>query len=293
LAAPLEFALQSFGAKAAIVTVDSSDNPSGNMSVNVNGNAPPPVITVSGNGSFGNVCAGSNAQQTITIANTGPCNLDVTSVTLDDGMGGACTDFKIVNNPFPNTLSADSSLPVTIAFTPTSGGMKSCTLTITSDDPTNPTVTVALSATTPAVNIDVPPDQNFPATVIQSVGACSSLNPFPVSNNGSCPVNIDSVAIGGTKGADYSTTGLPSLPTPLAAGSVLGAGDLDTVFKPTPITRDETATVSVMYESDPITHATATVTRNLCGEGTSRGARVLVTAEACLWPRSPGFSSIG
>ncbi len=277
LAAPLEFAPKSFGLKSMIVTVDSSDNPGGNLSVSVSGNAPPPAIAVSGNGSFGNVCAGSNAEQNITIANTGPCDLDVTSVTIDNGSGGACPDFTIVNNPFPNVLSADSSLPVTIAFTPTSGGPKSCRLVITSNDPNHATVTVALSATTPAVSIDVPLDQNFPATVIQSVGACSSQNPFPVSNNGSCPVNIDNVVIGGTNGADYSTAGLPSLPTPMAAGSVLGAGDLDTVFKPTFITRDETGTVSVTYETDPITHATTTVTRNLCGEGTSRGARVLVT----------------
>jgi len=36
--------------------------------------------------------------------------------------------------------------------------------------------------------------------------------------------------------------------------------------------------VKVTWESDPITHATTSMSRNLCGEGTSRGARVLVTA---------------
>jgi len=277
VAAPVRFEPLSLGAKAGIITVDSTNNPAGNMSVNVSGTAPPGHITVSGSGMFGNVCGGSNAQQTITVANTGPCNLHVTGASIN------CPDFTIEGNPFPATLSADSSLPLTIAFTPTSGGPKSCTLTITSDDPTNPTVTVPLTATTPAVSIDVPPDvapfgYNFPGTVIQSVGACSSKNPFPVSNNGSCPVNIDSVVISGPNGADYSLAGLPSLATPLQPGHILGEGDLNSVFNPTMITRAEQGTVTVTYESDPITHATTAVPRALCGEGTSRGARVLVTA---------------
>jgi hypothetical protein len=156
-------------------------------------------------------------------------------------------------------------------------------LTITTDDPTNPTVTIPLTATTPAVDVDVPPDvapfgYNFPGTVIQSVGACSSKNPFPVSNNGSCPVNISSVVISGPKAADYSLSGLPSLTTPLGSGQILGQGNLNTVFNPTMITRAEQATVTVTYESDPITHAMTAVPRAVCGEGTSRGTRVLVTA---------------
>jgi hypothetical protein len=121
--------------------------------------------------------------------------------------------------------------------------------------------------------------------VIQSVGACSSKDPFPVSNNGSCPTTITAVTIGppnpvlpGSDPADYSLAGLPSLTTPLQPGHVLGEGNLNTVFKPTLITRAESAAVTVTYESDPITHATTSVSRNLCGEGTSRGARVLVTA---------------
>lgn len=279
VAAPVRFKPLSDGSKAGIITVDSSNNPGGNMSVNVTGNAPPGQITVSGSGSFGNVCAGTNAQQTITVANTGPCNLNVASATIN------CPDFTIEGNPFPATISADASLPLTIAFTPTSGGSKSCTLTITSDSGgvSGTQTTVALTATTPAVNIDVPPDTapfgyNFPATVIQSVGACNSTNPFPVSNNGTCPVNITSVAISGTNAADYSLAGLPSLTTSLQPGQVLGSGDLNTVFMPTVVTRAESGTVTVTYENDPITHATTSVPRSLCGEGVRTGARVLVTA---------------
>ena len=222
VAAPVRFEPLSLGTKNGIVTVDSTNNPAGNMSVNVTGVAPPGHITVSGSGAFGNVCAGTGAPQTITVANTGPCNLHVTSATITcpDGLN----DFTIEGNPFPATLSADSSLPLTIAFTPASAGPKTCTLTIDSDDPSNPITTVTLTATTPAANLNVPVSEGFPPTVIQSVGACSSPLPYVVSNDGSCPVVIDTVLPTG----DYSLSGLPSLPTAVAPNDgQLGAGDLD------------------------------------------------------------------
>ncbi len=268
---PIQFDPQSIGAKSSNIFVSSNANP-GAPAVPVSGNAPPGQIDVSGSGGFGDVCAGAGAQRTITVADVGLCTLHVLSASIN------CADFTIEGNPFPAPISADASLPLTIQFTPTSGGAKSCTLTIVSDDPAHPTVTLPLTADTPAVNIDVPPDQNFPATVVQSVGACNASNPFPVSNNGTCPLTISSVAIGGPDAADYSQSGLPSLPTSIPAGGILGQGNLDNVFKPTRITRAENGTVTVTYEDDPITHHTTPVVRNLCGEGTSRGARVLVTA---------------
>lgn len=271
LSAPVAFQPLSTGTKSGIITVDSSNNLTGNMSVNVSGSAPPGNITVSGSGAFGNVCAGSNAQQTITVANTGPCNLHVTSATI------SCPDFTIEGNPFPATISADASLPLTIQFTPTSSGPKSCTLTITSDSGGTPgTVTmVNLTAATPAANLNVPSSESFPPTVIQSVGACSSQLPYVVSNDGTCPVVVDSVLPSG----DYSLSGLPSLPTAVAGNNgQLGAGDLNALFKPNTIERADQGTITVTYETDPIKHTTTTATTNLCGEGTSRGARVLVTS---------------
>jgi hypothetical protein len=281
LQVPIRFAPTSLGAKSANITVTSNDPVQPSKVIPVSGNTPPGKIAVTGSGTFGNVCAATNAQQPITIANVGACNLNVSSVTVDNGLGGQCADFTIRNNPFPNTLSHDSSLPVTEAFTPTSGGSKSCRLVIASDDPTAPVVTVPLTATTPPVILDVPNGgYTFPATVVQSIGACSSKVPFPVSNKGLCPVTINSVAVGGTNGADYSLAGLPALTTPLQSGHVLGEGNLNVVFKPTasPLTRHETGTLTVTYEDDPITHHQTSTTQNVCGEDAQTGVRLLVTA---------------
>jgi len=262
------------GPETATFQINSDDQFQPTQQLVFTANVTSPAITVSGSTTFGSVCAGNNAQQTVTVGNVGKCDLFVSSAAID------CSDFTIDNNPFPNTISHDSSLPLTIAFTPTSDGPKSCTLTITSNDPSNPSVTLILTATTPlAAGIDVPPDQSFPATVIQAptTGACSSQVPFPIANDGTCPLTIKSVAIGGANASDYTLSGLPSLPTSLQSGDILGGGDLDLLFKPSALSRARQGSLTVTYESDPVTHATTAVTRNLCGEGARTGVRVLVT----------------
>lgn len=273
----LRFTPTSPGLKTATLTVVSNDPLNPSQIVAVTGNSPPPMIKVTGSGAFGDVCGGTIAEKTIQVCDfptVGACSLNVTSVALSAG----CTDFTLVNNPFPASVSANSCLGVTVRFTPTMAGSKSCSLIITSNDPTMGMVSIPLTANTPTNIINIPPDLGFPPTVIQSVGACKTPEPFPISNIGQCNLNINSVALGGTNGTDYSFSGMPSLPTPLQPGHILGEGNMSTVFAPLGLDRNRDGTLTVTYESDPITHATAAVTRNVCGEGVKTGARLLVTA---------------
>jgi hypothetical protein len=157
-------------------------------------------------------------------------------------------------------------------------GPKSCDLTINSDDPDTPDVFV-LTGNTPFPSIDVPPNQAFPPTVLQSVASCSSQQPFPVSNTGQCNLSITNLAIT-TNDAEFSLSGLPSFPIILQPGHVAGSGDLNTDFAPNVSGnpgRNRLGEVSTTYVSDSITGATTTVGRDLCGEAVRTGARVLVT----------------
>jgi len=163
-----------------------------------------------------------------------------------------------------------------IRLTPTSCGPKSCTLVIVSDDPASRTNTFTVTANTPCPQIDVPPDLAFAPEVIQSVGACQSLLPFPISNKGNCNLVIASIVIGGADTGDFALSGLPSFPVILEPGHLVGEGDLNVVYAPTQIDRARMATLTVTYVVDPITGATMNVTRALCGEGVLTGARVLV-----------------
>jgi hypothetical protein len=137
---------------------------------------------------------------------------------------------------------------------------------------------LTVTANTPAASIDVPPDQGFSPEVIRNIGKCATHQPFPISNTGSCNLVITDFTTDGTNAADFGLSGLPSFPIILEPGHIAGEGDLMTIFKPTAIDRDRLGTLSVTYQSDPITGATTTVTRALCGEGVNTGARVLVTA---------------
>jgi len=137
-------------------------------------------------------------------------------------------------------------------------------------------INLVVTANTPCASIDVPPDVAFPPTVIQSFAPCSSLKPFPISNTGTCPLTITDISISGPQAAEYSLIGLPSFPIILEPGHVVGEGDLSIAFAPTELDRDREATITVTYLVDPVSGATASISRKLCGEGVTTGARVLV-----------------
>ena len=207
--------------------------------------------------------------------NVGGCNLNLLSAVP------SCPDFTLVNPPaFPVPISHDSSIDLSVKFTPTSAGPKSCNLTVTTDDPINPVVLVPLTGNTElgSATVTVPAGIVFPPTVIQQNAACPAQIGVPITNDGACPVKVTNVGITQTSSPlDYSLTGLPGLPSTLAAGGQLGSGGLDLIFEPFTVARESTGTVDVTFEDDPILHTTTT-TDNIpfCGEAVHRGLRVLV-----------------
>jgi hypothetical protein len=270
----VRFTPTSAGAQTATLTIASNDPTNPSVTVQAAGNGTVGDIRVTGSSDFGDVCAETQAEKTISVCNVGGCNLNVASASFDP----ACADFTLINNPFPATVSPDSCEDITIRFTPTSAGPKTCSLVITSSDPDTPGTTLQVTANTPIPLIDVSPDVAFPPAVIQSIGACQSQKPFPISNTGTCNLTVTSISVGGDNGGDFSFSGLPSFPVILEPGHIVGEGGLEDVFEPTALDRDRLGTITVTYESDPITHATTSVTRQECGEGVNTGARVLVTA---------------
>jgi len=240
--------------------------------ISVSGNVPSGDVRVTGSTDFGEVCAGSINEKTISICNVGLCNLMVSNVSFVM----PCPDFILVNNPFPTAVSHDFCVDVVIRFTPTTCGTKTCTLRIVTDDPDTPVITLTVTASSPCASIDVPPDLAFEPEVIQNVGSCKSELPFPISNTSFCPLVITAITIGGVDAGDFSFSGLPSFPIILEPGHIVGEGDLSVVFAPTVVDRDRLATITVTYVTDPISGATANIVRRVGGEGVRTGARVLV-----------------
>jgi HYDIN/CFA65/VesB family protein len=267
------------GNHTATIRITSNDPDSPQFDVQATCTTPPGDIAVTGSTDFGQVCT-AGAEKTIAICNVGLCDLNVTSVSFDP----PCPDFTIINNPFPAVVSHDACVDLTIRFTPTSVGPKSCTLRIVSDDPDEPVIVLQVTADVPLASIDVPTDLGFPPTVTQDVGACHTLLEFPISNTGECPLVITNVAISGTNAGDFFLVGLPSFPIILEPGHIVGEGDFRVGFAPTVVARHREATLTVTFETDPVTGATDDVARRLCGEGVRTGARVLVTNGAPSYP---------
>lgn len=164
----IRFEPTSFGPKSATITI-TSDDPSGPMTLSVTGTAPSGHLAVTGSGHFGAVDLGRRAERTLSICNTGKCDLHVKRVVFkpdprkagcrdcddcdcehelkrhhrhEDNCDQCCSTFKIENNPFPATVHAGSCLGVLIRFVPDCGGPKCCELVIESDDPSQPEKTV-------------------------------------------------------------------------------------------------------------------------------------------------------
>ena len=267
------------GPQTGELTIPSSDPCRLGETVQVSGIGGTGDITVTGSTSFGDVCAGTLAEKIISVCNTGMCDLSVVGAFVFEvgHPGTPCDDFEIINNPFPNIISKDFCIPLTVRFTPTSGGPKSCDLLIESQDPDEGEVIKTLTANTPYGSIEVAGDQSFPPEVIQSVDACSVGLPFPIVNTGICPATVEDVTIS-INDVEYSLSGLPPLPLTLLPGEEVGEGRLEVLFAPQALDRDLLGQAKVTWIIDPIIMTDHVDTSDLCGEGTRTGARVRVTA---------------
>jgi len=168
----LRFQPSHFGASTGTITI-VSDDPTSPLVVTVNGNTPSGHLTLTGTTEFGAVLLGQRALQTLSICNTGSCDLHVTKVAFlppcpcdaekrkpcgcrqpcggdsskhdhhdehlkPSGCDQCCLNFRIVTNPFPATLPPGSCLGVLIEYVPTCDSAACCEIVIDSDDPDSP-----------------------------------------------------------------------------------------------------------------------------------------------------------
>jgi photosystem II stability/assembly factor-like uncharacterized protein len=166
----LRFQPSHFGASSATITIVSND-PASPLLIGVHGNTPSGHLTLTGTTEFGGVLLGQRALQTLSVCNTGDCDLHVTKVAFlppcpccaekrkpcgcrpgrcchDEKHGETeehhhhcdqcCLNFRIVTNPFPATVHPGSCLGVLIEYVPTCDSAACCELVIESDDPDSP-----------------------------------------------------------------------------------------------------------------------------------------------------------
>jgi hypothetical protein len=163
---------------------------------------PGPIISVSPMSvNFGSGRVGSTSTpKTVMIKSEGNVNLIINSISVT---GANQSEFIQINNC--STIPAKGSCPITLTFAPVIPfGKKSAILSISSDDPKKPMVTVKLSGEGSSPNISVSPSSVNGGKL--KVGEPSVLKAITVKNTGVSDLVISSIEIGETNAAEFSHT---------------------------------------------------------------------------------------
>lgn len=182
---PIRFEPVGLGNVAATITVFSND-PSGPDQVSVTGNTPAPrlVLSIADSGDFGNVCVGDFRDLTLSLANSGGCQLTVT------GISSSSAEFLVPDiAQLPLTIAPASSIDIELRFQPLSFGNKNATITVTSDDPAS-SATLAVSGTAPHGTLVITGTTDFGAVPL----GIRAVQTISICNVGDCDLNVSNVA---------------------------------------------------------------------------------------------------
>lgn len=210
------------GAVSGTLTA-TGDSGSAPVTVNLSATAvsSEPQLSVSPTSiNFGSVSTGQKATSNLVLSNTGSASLTVSLLTLTGN------DFTVSGITTPATISAGQSAQAVLTFSPTVAGSVTGNLAITSNDPVNPTLNVALSGTgtsTATGQLSASPSSVTFGTV--ATGS-SSNQQIVVTNTGTAAVTISSVSALGT---GFSVTGVTAPATVNPSQSVT----LTATFAPT------------------------------------------------------------
>jgi hypothetical protein len=112
--------------------------------------APAPAITVNPGtlcppNAFPSTTVGMPTNQQIIVTNSGGATASPLIVTTNIAGGNAAGDFNV--NPSSLSVAGGQSLPMTVTFTPSAVGVRTSTLTLFTNDPGRPTVSICLQGT--------------------------------------------------------------------------------------------------------------------------------------------------
>jgi hypothetical protein len=201
------------------------------------------TTTIANSGSFRDVCHGSFADELLTINNSGSGPLLIFSIV------SSSPDFlapEVVS--YPIKVGAGDSIDVVIRFQPTGLGLKSGTITITSNDPASPhKVNVSGHCPAPRLTLLIANKGNFGKVCVGSFAD----EPLILSNSGKCTLTVTEIA---SSSVEFL------VPEVLSYPFTLGPGDSVIVpirFEPTSL-GSKSGTITVT-SNDPASPATIKV----------------------------------
>lgn len=223
---------------SCVVTITTNGTTSRTVTLYGNGSSPPIDIDVQPTSvAFGDVRRNTaSTAATISVRNLGGSPLDVTGVTISG-------PFAITGGPTGGTtVQPGGSQPYTVTCDPTSVGGVSGSLTVTSNDPATPTISVPVSCNGIDSNLDITPSPSqIPTTRVGEPRVAS----ITLRNTGAASMTIASVALTGT---DMTMVTAPP------AGTVLvgGASSMAQVQFGATASGDATGTIVVTYDGGQV-----------------------------------------
>lgn len=199
---------------------------------------------------FGSVVVGqSSAPFTFIFKNNSGATESVSSVILSNP-GEFAQQSGPVLTTCPTIVVSNGSCTINIVFSPSATGPRSSTLTVNSNDATNPVLTVSLTGTgvaaTTTATLTPSGTVTFPST---TVGSSSPSTQFTLTDTGNTAIGNIAPGVSG----DFAVTPIncPASPATLAPGANC---NINVVFSPSaPGTRTGTLTVQSTSSSNPLT----------------------------------------
>jgi len=157
-----------------------------------------PTVSLSATSlSFGSVTVGaSSGSQSVTLTNTSNTVLTITSIAVT----GAHASSFVFANSCGTSLAAGANCSIHGHFAPTTSGALTAAVTIT-DNAGNSPQSITLSGT------GVPPPVTLSATSLSfgpvNVGSSSGSQSVTMTNTGTAPLSITSIAVTGTNAASF------------------------------------------------------------------------------------------
>lgn len=147
---------------------------------------------------FGEVVLGLTASETVSITNVGGAILGINGIALEGADAGA---FMQTNDC--TTLAAGASCTVELTYFPSGEGPQSASLTVQSDDPEHPVMTVPVSGTSV---LEPEPELSLsqPSLDFGTLQVGNSANrDLTLSNTGDAPLYIQGISLAGASAGDF------------------------------------------------------------------------------------------
>ena len=238
------------------VTGDSGSSPVvANLSATAAAATQPQLSVTPSAINFGTVTVGSKGTAGLVLNNTGSASLTISSIGVTGSM------FAVSGVTTPQTINAGQSVQASVVFSPTGTGNDTGSLTIASNDPNNPSVSVALNGTAATAQVGQlsanPASLSFGSVAVGANGTQQIV----VSNTGTAAVSISSITV---SGSGYTVSGVTTPATVNPSSSLT----LTATFTPTAAGND-TGTITIASNASNASLAIA-----LSGTATQAGISV-------------------